>query len=230
MNLSLVTIDGWGVIVKTPGGATDFHAGEFVVFFEVDAWHSPEGELGRLFSEVGAPCDLDGKPGFRINTKQVTTTVGPKEVIRSQGYAIRLSAQKLSNLHEEFIKEAKGFEPLTFQNQQALAEFFQEKDYSHIVDVKKWEGEPETKAANPKLPLFILKSEMARVQNCPNLSKLWSFQRYRDVVFQESVKMDGASMTMCKYQAESFSLISSFPAVARGLAESASCQGTRDCR
>ncbi|KAK0643694.1 hypothetical protein B0T16DRAFT_447582 [Cercophora newfieldiana] len=191
-NQSLLTIDGWNVVVKTPGGPTDFSVDEFVLFFEVDAWLPARGELGRLFSEVGNPCELDGEPGFRVTTTQLTTTTLPKEVIRSQGYAFRITARKLTVIHDEFMKVSAGFRLMTAENTKTLAELFRERDCSALLGVKKWEKESETKSANPKLPPFIIKTEMKRVQNCVNLFE----NKYKAVVFQESVKMDGASMTM----------------------------------
>ncbi|KAL2159475.1 hypothetical protein VTH06DRAFT_2480 [Thermothelomyces fergusii] len=48
-------------------------------------------------------------------------------------------------------------------------------------------------AAHPKPPPFIIKADMERVQNCPNL---FIKPKYKHFVFQESVKLDGATMTV----------------------------------
>ncbi|KAL2177070.1 uncharacterized protein P884DRAFT_300004 [Thermothelomyces heterothallicus CBS 202.75] len=47
--------------------------------------------------------------------------------------------------------------------------------------------------SNPKPPSFIIKADMERVQNCPNL---FIKPKYKRFIFQESVKLDGATMTV----------------------------------
>jgi hypothetical protein len=47
--------------------------------------------------------------------------------------------------------------------------------------------------SNPKPPNFIIKADMERVQNCPNL---FTKPKYQNFLFQESVKMDGANMSV----------------------------------
>ncbi|KAK3399934.1 hypothetical protein B0T20DRAFT_349534 [Sordaria brevicollis] len=47
-------------------------------------------------------------------------------------------------------------------------------------------------AAPVKIPSFIKKTDIDRVQNCPNL---FTKAKYKLIVYQESVKIDGASMT-----------------------------------
>ncbi|KAL2152993.1 hypothetical protein VTH82DRAFT_4148 [Thermothelomyces myriococcoides] len=47
--------------------------------------------------------------------------------------------------------------------------------------------------SNPKPPSFIIKADMERAQNCPNL---FIKPKYKHFIFQESVKLDGATMTV----------------------------------
>jgi len=179
--------------MKTPGGETDFSKGEFVLFFEVDAFLPKKGNLGRLFSEVGNPCTLDGDDGYRVITKKVASATAPYEVIRSQGHVFKLSSRTFPDIHANFLKQADAIGDMVDGNINTLAETLRGVDYSSILGVKKWVNEKESEAANVRLPSFIIKSDMDRVQNCPNLFKKSKYKRF---VYQESVKMDGCSMTL----------------------------------
>ncbi|KAK4454262.1 hypothetical protein QBC34DRAFT_342647, partial [Podospora aff. communis PSN243] len=192
-NQSHLIIDGWNVVMKTPGGHTDFSIGEFVLFFEVDAWLPARGRYGELFKEVGNPALLNGENGFRVAAKSVTSTFKPYEVIRSQGHVFKLAARKFPVVHATFLREARGIGEMTENNIEILAEVLRKMDFSFVLGVKKWENEYESEMANIKIPSFVIKSDMDRVQNCVNLFKK---PKYKAFIFQESVKMDGSSMTM----------------------------------
>ncbi|KAK8037421.1 hypothetical protein PG991_000767 [Apiospora marii] len=64
-----------------------------------------------------------------------------------------------------------------------------------MMDVENVDGRlrrKETGNSLGQVPAFLPKSDLKRVQNCPNLFT----EKYKDAVYQESVKMDGSAETI----------------------------------
>jgi hypothetical protein len=105
-----------------------------------------------------------------------------------------------------------------FNADEKFADAMRHVDFSDYLGVKKWES-PENvdnlvgnsdntdntveeamdepldgfPTCNPSTPSFVPKTSMERVQNCPNL---FIKQKYKRFIYQESLKMDGASTTI----------------------------------
>ena len=76
------------------------------------------------------------------------------------------------------------------------------KDQAEILKVEKWEQEEATsngglKSGNPegKFPQFIPKTDQERLQNLPHYFKMYSEEE-----FEETLKLDGSSMTCYKVE------------------------------
>ncbi|KAK4158037.1 hypothetical protein C8A00DRAFT_11138 [Chaetomidium leptoderma] len=195
----VITLDGWKVVAAVKN-TKRFAEGEYVLFLEVDSF-LPAGALfgdslaGR---ELMFDCIMHGEAGYRVGTSLWVDWEGNQVI--SQGHVFHLSDfpdinRKVCRLHWERIE----------QPEEEFAEFIRDIDFSDDVGIKKWESFPEIDAAtvndhtdnaptsNPKTPSFVVKTDMGRVQNCPNL---FVKPKYQLFLFQESIKMDGASMTI----------------------------------
>ncbi|KAG7288161.1 hypothetical protein NEMBOFW57_007686 [Staphylotrichum longicolle] len=208
---SVVAVDGWKVVVEKAEG---FAKGNYVLFFEVDAFLPACSEFEDLFAEAGPLITFNGVEGYRVGTSAWTDWRGNEAI--SQGHVCHLSDfpiidKKVCDLHWEHIE-------LTEEN---FAEFIRAIDFSDELGVMKWESFPElgpivpepehtlpeveqtrpkldeatpdVLTSNPKVPSFIIKTDIERVQNCPNL---FIKPKYQRMVYQESLKMDGASATI----------------------------------
>jgi hypothetical protein len=189
----LVAIDGWKVVVKKGKG---FSKGMYVLFLEPDSFLPARSPFESLLSEAGSLVTFDGEEGYRVGASAWTDWDG-NEVI-SEGHIFRLSDfpdinLKVCDLHWEHIKKTD----------EEFADLIRGIDFSDDLGVKKWERFSESKTSeentvdaatsNPKTPSFIIKADMERVQNCPNLFIKPKYQRF---IFQESLKMDGSTMTI----------------------------------
>ncbi|KAK4034343.1 hypothetical protein C8A01DRAFT_39168 [Parachaetomium inaequale] len=210
----VLTIDGWKVVADK---TENFSRGEYVLFFEIDSFLPAGSEFEEWFTDIGPPITFNGETGYRVGTS-VWTDKHDNEII-SQGHVFHLSDfpeidEKVCDLHWEHVNETE----------EQFADFLCGIDFSDEFGVKKWESFPEIvqetpdmparmaenmkapmsvpktndntrsiPTSNPKPPSFIIKADMERVQNCPNL---FTKPKYQNFLFQESVKMDGANMTI----------------------------------
>ncbi|KAK4097807.1 DNA ligase/mRNA capping enzyme [Parathielavia hyrcaniae] len=194
---NMVEIDGWKVVVEKAKG---FAKDSYVLFLEMDSFLPAHSPFEDLFCEAGPLVTFDGEDGYRVGTSAWTDWDG-NEIV-SQGHIFHLLHfrdinQKVCDLHFEHIH----------QTNEEFAGLLRGIDFTDDLGVKKWESFPETPAtntsegsmiveaatSNPKPPSFIIKADMERVQNCPNLFKKPKYQHF---VFQESLKMDGSTMAV----------------------------------
>ncbi|AEO67170.1 uncharacterized protein THITE_24041, partial [Thermothielavioides terrestris NRRL 8126] len=187
---SVVTIDGWKVVVPK---AEKFAKDDLVLFFEVDSFLPAASKYESLFAQVGPLVTFDDEEGYRVGTS--TWTDWDKNKIISQGHVYHLYKfpdidEKIRKLHWEHIE----------LNDDQFVELIRPIDFTAELGVKKWVSFPENgedingvPTTNPKTPPFIPKTDMERVQNCPNL---FIKPKYRYMTYQESLKMDGAGMTV----------------------------------
>ncbi|KAK5658272.1 hypothetical protein OQA88_2247 [Cercophora sp. LCS_1] len=180
--LDLLTIDGWQVISRI-GPHERIKKGDLVLFLEVDAFLPSMNKYGMTFSQVGNPATLNGNHGFRVGTQ--TYINGQRRKVISQGHAFSLDCFDLDLCFEammtiQFCKD---------QDEAKMA--LREKNFSAKLGIKRWETESKAQSSW-KLPQFMIKTDMDRVQNCPNL---FIKPKYKHAVFQETVKMDGSTMT-----------------------------------
>ncbi|KAK3687851.1 hypothetical protein B0T22DRAFT_489664 [Podospora appendiculata] len=197
----LITIEGWNVIAKKK---MRLSPGDLVVFCEIDSFLPADGKHGAAFSQarIGNTITFDGQNGYRVGTQTYVSANSSK--INSQGHIFKLA--DFSDLHQDVIerRENYGLQEPEFK------EFIQQVDYSAMLGVKKWESDAERSTAaqaaascktkggeikgpsSYKVPAFIMKTDMERVQNCPNL---FIKPKYKKQIFQETVKMDGCTMS-----------------------------------
>ncbi|KAL2017097.1 hypothetical protein VTK56DRAFT_2620 [Thermocarpiscus australiensis] len=188
----VATIDGWKVVVKKSKG---FVEGNLVVFLEIDSFLPAHSKFGHLFAEIGSLTTFNNEEGYRVGTS--TWTDRKKNKIISQGHIYHLS--DFPDV-EKKIRDLRWERRSTHTDAQ-FTDYVRGVDFTDVLGVKKWESRQDSNSggtdgyatANPKPPTFILKPDMERVQNCPNLFTKPKYQRF---VFQESVKMDGATMTV----------------------------------
>ncbi|KAH6856888.1 hypothetical protein B0I37DRAFT_301551 [Chaetomium sp. MPI-CAGE-AT-0009] len=200
---NIIAIDGWRVVTKK---TNRFAPGKYVLFLEVDAFLPQDSEYNELFSQVGPPIEFNDKVGYRVGTTAWTDSNGNQVI--SQGHIFHLSKfhdinRKVCDWHYEHIKEPREY----------FAEQLRGLDFSAELGIKKWESFPEEMpvpnqnmkvptevddqtgiaTSNPKPPSFVLKADSKRVQNCPNL---FTKAKYQQFVFQETLKMDGATIAI----------------------------------
>lgn len=184
---NLVQIEGWKV--RAPK-SKHFKKDELVIFLEVDTFLPAGGEWDKAFAEVGTPTVFEGEQGYRVATHQYISFVSKKTII-SQGHVYKLTQfpRVWADVH---IRE-QDFSG----TRAAFVKMIREVDYTAMLGpgVRKWTGEPSDAhiQAPQKFPQFIKKTNMDRVQNCPNL---FTKPKYKTQIFQESIKMDGQSMTV----------------------------------
>ena len=175
---SIITMEGYDQIAlaMVDGWTTiikkdEFKEGDLCLFFEIDSF-LPED---TRFSFLGKTTAFDNKKGYRLKTKKLKTYL-------SQGLALPLS----------MFPELPDIEYITLPS----------CDYSKQLNVIKYDNEqqeysqrPGLKPGKPKgsFPSFIPKTDQPRIQNLVTY-----FSTMTDDEFEETLKLDGSSMTCYK--------------------------------
>jgi len=183
-----LSIEGWNVVADRDKG---FGEGELILYFEVDSFLPKGTKFEKLFSEAGNLVTFEKKQGYRVTTERHEF---PDDI---NGNVITEISQGLACHVKDFphIYRDVHHRQQTYKGHYGdFPGFIRNVDYSEFLKVKKWEPEEEEEpdATPGKFPSFILRTTMDRVQNCPNL---FIKAKYRKQEFQESVKLDGSSMT-----------------------------------
>ena len=141
------------------------------LFFEIDSFIPEEDSR---FSFLGKTVEFNKKRGYRLRTKKLKSYI-------SQGLALPLSM----------------FPELTINTQEAIDN---NTDLSETLGVIKYDLEQfcgvnnTSKSEKPgKFPSFIPKTDQPRIQNLPHL-----FTTNKEDTFEETLKLDGSSMTCYK--------------------------------
>ena len=167
-NIQLAIIDGWQVIVKKE----EFKKNDLCLFFEIDSFIPIEDTRFNFLK----PSTFNGKEGYRLKTLKLRGAL-------SQGLALPLS----------MFPEITEYIKLNFNNQS--------DDFSDSLGVIKYDNQQIAgsggglKAGNQegKFPSFIPKTDQERIQNLTS----W-FNTKTDDLFEETLKLDGSSMTCYK--------------------------------
>ena len=193
-NQSILTIDGWTVVVNT-GNTTNggYKVGEFVMFFELDAFLPAESKYSHLYknTSLGQAIECRGEMGYPVKTTVAIN--GKKRQVRSLGLVYKLAC------FPEIQAKANKVIRANNSDLAAAADILRQSDFSQDLGIVKWDPEIEDGYGGhiivyyQKLPPFMIKTSMERVQNCPNIFKK---AKYRTMVFQESVKMDGCAISI----------------------------------
>jgi RNA ligase, DRB0094 family len=174
--LELAIIGGWQCVVKKG----DFHAGELVVYFEIDSWIPHD--IAPFLSKGHEPREYEGVKGERLKTIKLR-----KEL--SQGLVMPVMI-----IPEDKAENIPWSARNWLENGVAQYEGPDGFDVSEILNVKKWE---RPLAANMRgnalryFPGFIRKTDQERIQN-----RLRTLEgRDPEEEFEVSLKIDGSSTT-----------------------------------
>lgn len=161
------TIDGW----KTVVGINDFKIGDYCVFYELDSVLPIIEPFTSIFKD-SSPTEtmLEDESiveGYRIRTKKF------KKMI-SQGLALPL-------------KPSDNVDELLAMSAEELCKYFNVYKYEKVLD------ESMKEIALGGFPSWLKTSEQERVQNLKN--EIWHHYTI-GTVFQQSVKLEGESLTV----------------------------------
>ncbi|KAH8886880.1 DNA ligase/mRNA capping enzyme [Thozetella sp. PMI_491] len=184
-NMQAAEVDGQTVLVPR---SAHFRDGEFVLFLELGTF-VPKGDprfdvLQAMNYGLGK---YDGQAGYLLVPRFVVPYDELQEV--SEGCAFKLK-------HFPDIKAE--VDTLRRQNQQEYGDLatllakLRGIDYSSQFKILEMQANKDTSRNIGKLPFFIRSTDSKRLGECPNL---FIKQKYENQVYQESVKMDGQSMT-----------------------------------
>ena len=170
-NIQIGVIDsGWQVIVKKG----EFKVGDFCLFYEIDSFLPMEPQYSFM-----KPTTYNGKEGYRLRSLKLRGAL-------SQGLALPLS----------MFNEFKDYDSLDIETA-----YYEKTDFSEKLGVIKYDNQQIAgsggglKAGNQegKFPSFIPKTDQERIQNLTS----W-FSTKTDDLFEETLKLDGSSMTCYK--------------------------------
>lgn len=180
--LQLAEIDGWKCALKH-GSA---RVGDYIVYFEIDSFLPATdvrfASLAKTHARNGSPITWNGEFGFHVMSKKLERTVTQGLIMPLSGFT---EITKVIAELEEDSSKAEAMQTvmgMSFESQLKVLKF------EHHVTAK---GKETGNSLGP-LPTFLPKSDLKRIQNCPNLFT----QKYKDAVYQESVKMDGSAETI----------------------------------
>lgn len=168
----LAVIDGWQVIVKK----SEFQVGDDCLFFEIDSFIPATDER---FAFLKKTTTFEGKEGYRLKTMKM------KGVI-SQGLALPL------HMFPE-LPDMKYISTPSCDLSEKLGVI------KYDVAVQDFSQRPSLKAGKPRgsFPSFIPKTDQERIQNLTSY-----FETMKDEEFEETLKLDGSSMTCYKIKKE----------------------------
>lgn len=165
-------IDGWVVVVA----AHRFSAGEHVLFFEPDAF-IPAAHFKRAADLGSTLTEYQGVKGYRVTIRKVTSE------LHSEGFIAKLSefprieqkAQELLATHTPSQSDKNSL------------------DFTQDLGVLKWRIDNDMSLQKlGDIPVFVRDCSMPNGQNCPNF---FVKPKYKAIEYQETSKMDGATMS-----------------------------------
>ncbi|CAJ2510171.1 Uu.00g060710.m01.CDS01 [Anthostomella pinea] len=169
--MAIVHIDGWTCAVKTG----KFSVGDLVLFFEIDCF-LPASD--PRFMPLSNFSTWNGTKGFHVKSIMMG-----KEISQGLVYPIKEFPEVTNVL--DAVKKTEGGD--------VAVEKIMKMSFEAPLKVQKWElSATESTRSLGAPPAFIPKTDIERVQNCGNLYTA----EYKNVVFQESTKMDGMAMTV----------------------------------
>lgn len=170
--IEVARVDGWECVVKKG----EFEVGQLAVYFEVDSW-IPNNIAPFLTKPDRGPKEYNGIPGERLRTIKLRKQL-------SQGLLLPI------NNWPDLADHLFGCTHLDGETYDDICERI---DLTETFGIQKWE-----RALHPSLagtargtfPQFIRKTDEERIQNLPK-----TLERYEGEPFEESIKLDGSSMT-----------------------------------
>ena len=180
----VATVDGWKVAVDP----RMFNKGDLALFIEIDAF-LPAAD--KRFKSLGALQIYNEIPGYRVQTRVFGSG---KNKVLSQGILLPLADFPEVNDTIQILRDGLSWLKSKEVIKKLILMFHEGMDFSELLKITKW-VEPEEKTVSQlgHFPTLIHKTNHERVQKCPNL---FTKAKYKHRVYQESVKMDGTSMTV----------------------------------
>lgn len=190
--VTLAEIDGWVCLVSH----RSFKPGDLVLYFQIDSFIPVSYEK---FGKQQPLSTLDGKLGHRVKTKRLGSGADSLTV---QGLVYPL--EKFPEIHAEVQIVRESMETVNTNHTQInsiITALYRKENWAEKLGVLKWsETKQAINAAQQqqikigKLPTHLFpKTDISRLEDCPNLFKS---DKYKKLKYQESVKMDGTSMTV----------------------------------
>ena len=152
----------------------EFKKGDLCVFFEIDSFLPVDSK----YEFLGKPKNYLGKPGHRLKTIKMRGVI-------SQGLAL----------------------PYDLFTQSPDVAFIEGEDWTEHLGVVKYDidlvkgvqgSSPKTGDQAGRFPSFIPKTDEERIQNLPHY-----FSQYKDMLWEETLKLDGSSCTMYSVEGKS---------------------------
>lgn len=159
----------------------EFDVGDNCIYFEIDSFLPAE----EKYAFLGKQTTYLGTPGYRLKTMKMAKVL-------SQGLALPLG----------MFPEIELPFPIAVDT-----------DVTDLLNIVKYDKETVENAqsgslnsgpAEGKFPSFIPKTDQTRIQSLPMF-----FHQYKDVEFEETLKLDGSSCTMYKKSYEPTGIIAS---------------------
>lgn len=157
----------------------EFEVGSLGVFFEIDSF-LPYTEP-YLF--LGKPTEHQGKQGYRLKTMKMAGAI-------SQGLMLPLD---MFYEHKDVIQLKEG---------EDLTELLNVIKYDIELTQQGKGGPAVTGKPKGAFPSFLPKTDQERIQNLGHY-----FRLYKDVEFEETLKLDGSSCTMYKIAGDNISFM-----------------------
>lgn len=196
---TLAELEG-GWVSMVPGRV--FKEGDLVLYIEIDAF------LPASDSRFGKSSHLqmiDGKLGQRVKTRRFGS--GQNNIV-VQGLVYPI--EKFELIHDEIkmVKEmmgntsgGPGAKPSPGLINTLILAMYRNENWAAKLGIRKWEEsrlqQPVQQVQHPKMgsipTRLFKKTNISRLEDCPNL---FSKAKYNFKQYQESVKMDGCSMTV----------------------------------
>ncbi|KAK2614263.1 hypothetical protein N8I77_001109 [Diaporthe amygdali] len=186
-------LDGW--TCKIP--ARQYREGELVLYFQVDSFLPGTDER---FGRAKKLQMLSGKLGQRLKTEKFGK--GEDKIV-SQGMVLPVQTfpeiWKKIEVVRQFISIGTMKGDVSLINATLLI-MYRDKNWAEILGVKKWEetaAQPQQQPEHQRLGMYpgevFRRTDVSRVEDCPNL---FTKRKYNRLIYQESVKMDGAAMVV----------------------------------
>lgn len=190
--LDFAEIDGWTCLVPPCA----FREGDLVLYFEND---SLLPATDSRFASLKPLQTFDGKLGYRVKTRRFGTD---ELKIVTQGYIYPV--EKFPEIWDEvnMVRQVVAIGPEAISESMVnliVLAIYRMTNWAERLGVKKWaEAQPaQPQSVHVKLgnfPKHIFSgTNITRLQDCPNLFLKAKYQRQE---YQESIKKDGASMTV----------------------------------
>ncbi|KAK7950902.1 DRB0094 family RNA ligase [Apiospora aurea] len=181
-SLLLADVDGWKCAMKK--GTAE--VGDHVVYFEIDSFLPVTDDrfasLRQLNTYNGKLSTRDGRFGFHVKSTKHDDALSQGLIMPLRCFPEITSAiaeLRENNTHEETMQKVMG---MNFEDKLNVLK---------MEDATTARIQPSENSLGP-CPSFFPKTDIKRVQNCPNLFTA----KYKDAVYQETVKMNGSAETV----------------------------------